>query len=526
MAARPLDTFLHRHLLGLLLALPCEDWPTWAARARDCANAPLAALLLEAAATDAQKAFAITASEPALLALASPFAKTTPLTILAEKSGGAKDWAEAFRQNINGHQKINCKAQTPFAELAIIQAREKMRETAGELARQHAQFTPHAPELEALQPREIYDQALAALAKADILAGQEMRHEASLCPIALLRHWNLQADVEIGRNQHLLHGTATAYGRGLSLTQARVSCIMEALERACAHARVRPGGSHGQINGAELVLASWEQLNGQGLAALNPCGIAHCPGVEKLALHWLEGEDATGKALLVPAQAAYLFCNLDETAIFEHIGSTGLAAGATVQAAKLAALVEALERDAQATMPFCPGQCFELTSRDQVIQGLLADYRWRGIHVQFQDITTEFGLPVYRCFVRGLDGSLAQACAAGLSGAKAALAALTETPWPYVWANPTPAPTDRGLANLPCKVLEDLPNYDLGDAAQNLALLERTLASCGYAPIYVRLTRPDLVFSVYRAFIPGLETDCELESGPSLRLFTNYQNKA
>ena len=190
----------------------------------------------------------------------------------------------------------------------------------------------------------------------------------------------------------------------------------------------------------------------------------------------------------------------------------------------MAAITEILERDAEATTPFSRARCFTLRSRDQRIQSLLEDYAARGIRVQFQDLTTELGLPVYQCFVTALDGTVARATGANLNGARAALAALTERP--YVWASPAPfgKASGPGLAALPERVLEDLPDYSLPSAEANLRLLESVLAGHGKSPLYVDLTRTDLNLPVVRVLIPGLELTAEWDSfsRPSLRLFARY----
>lgn len=59
-----------------------------------------------------------------------------------------------------------------------------------------------------------------------------------------------------------------------------------------------------------------------------------------------------------------------------------------------------------------------------MVQSLLDDYAACGIRVQFQDLTTELGLPVYQCFVTGRDGRVARATGANLCGARAALLRL------------------------------------------------------------------------------------------------------
>ena len=187
-----------------------------------------------------------------------------------------------------------------------------------------------------------------------------------------------------------------------------------------------------------LTLARFSELAEQGRAALDPNLLPLEAPYTDAPLHWLPASDASGATVLVPAQAVFLFCNLDEQALFIAGGSTGLASGNIMDEAVVAALTEIAERDAEATTPYSRTRCFMLRSRDQLIQPLLDDYAACGIRVQFQDLTTELGLPVYQCFVTGRDGTVARATGANLCGARAALAALTETPWPYSTAQNKP----------------------------------------------------------------------------------------
>ena len=156
---------------------------------------------------------------------------------------------------------------------------------------------------------------------------------------------------------------------------------------------------------------------------------------------------------------------------------------------------------------------------------MLDDYAACGISVQFQDITTEFGLPVYQCFVMGRDGSIARATGANLNGQRAALAALTETPWPYSASQSTrPRPSGPGLAGLPVRFLEDLPDYSLASPADNCRLLEAVLADHGRTPLYVDISRKDFDLPVVRAIVPGLALTGEWDrfSRPGKRLFARY----
>ena len=227
-----------------------------------------------------------------------------------------------------------------------------------------------------------------------------------------------------------------------------------------------------------LTVARFSELVEQGRAALDPNLLPLEAPYQNAPLHWLAASDVSGSPVLVPAQSVFLFCNLDEQALFLAGGSTGLASGNMMDEAVVAALTEVAERDAEATTPYSRTRCFTLRSNDKLVQSLLDDYAACGIRVQFQDLTTELGLPVYQCFVTGRDGSVARATGANLCGARAALAALTETPWPYSTSQGKPPhPSGSGLAGLPVRVLEDLPDYSLPSPRANRRLLESVLAA-------------------------------------------------
>lgn len=92
------------------------------------------------------------------------------------------------------------------------------REHADALARQHEKLKAEAWEPWQRPPaQETYLRAVDALMENGVVDGPEMRHEASLSPIALLRGWQVDIAVTSGAVRHTLRGKATAYGRGLSL---------------------------------------------------------------------------------------------------------------------------------------------------------------------------------------------------------------------------------------------------------------------------------------------------------------------
>lgn len=550
--AAPMDDFLHLHLLRHLsaqntdylagLAALCHD-----EKKDDFVRPVLAALLLECAILVPQHekaCAAFPADAAARLAHASPALYLRAVCRSDMETAAA--WSELFRNNICGHHALPRpeEAGIPllFSQKSIAETARGMAAGADSIVAHHERLAAEAaPAWQRPPAQETFLRALDALMEAGIIAGPEMRHEASLSPIALLRAWQVDMEVCCGAARYRLRGQATAYGRGLSLAAARASYAMEIVERSSAYVSIGPSddGCDGDCERAEvgqvrnrkqplpLVKARFSELQAWGRAALDPNMLPVETPYEDSPLHWLPAVAPDGSGVLVPAQAVFLFCNLDEQALFLAGGSTGLASGNTLDEARQAALTEIFERDAEATTPYSRSRCFVLKSRDARLQSLLDDYAACGINVQFQDITTEFGLPVYQCFVMGRDGVLARATGAGLSGPRAALAALTETPWPYSTSQAVrPTPSGPGLAGLPVRMLEDLPDYSLPSPADNCRLLEAILADHGKKPLYVDISRADLDLPVVRAIVPHLSLTGEWDrfSRPDMRIFARYLN--
>jgi len=352
------------------------------------------------------------------------------------------------------------------------------------------------------QPRKATGQthalAMERLYGLGILDGPEMRHHASLAPWGLLRRWRLDRTVRHGRFDYRLDGLMTSYGRGLCMEDAQASLSMEIVERYSSFADIRDQRVTGCQEGGDIRIATYSEL---GEKALDPNTMRLEVPYADQPLHWIVGHDRQGGPVLVPVQAVYLFTNLDEVRLFSGLGSTGLASGNTPEEAKVSGLLEVVERDAEAVTLFDPGRCFRVRSRDEEIAALLEAYRAQGIDPVFQDLTTELGVPCFKCFVRLADGGLVKATGAALSGKRAALSALTETPFPF----PGGPASAAGPGDLPVRTLEELPDHSTGSAAGDLALLEAILEDRGLAPLYVNLTKRELRLPVYRAIVPGLE---------------------
>lgn len=527
--ARPNDEFLRKHLLRLIAAWEpraLED------RIRQAADGDgfLQALFLEACLL--QPGFAPLATlfpDP----MRERLEQASPLIFI--KSHRRTDqplhrrWIELLGRNLQNHAPLPSLTQAglpaPVSDRAVAQAMAAVMP----LDRLAASLGP-GPKAPAPAPAgmaALSATALERLAQAGIAVGPEMRHEASLSPIALLRQWEPAVTVDCGRHRYRLCGEQIAFGRGLELTAARVACVMEIVERASAYASVGGGCALGYRQAHALTRARWSELQRQGRDALDPNLLDLEAPYRDEPLYWLEGQAAAAagaRPILVPAQCVFLFCNLDEAKLFSGLGSNGLGAGSSLAEAKLKALLEVIERDSVAVIPFTPSLCFDVETDDPRMARLLQGYAERGIRVGFLDITGPLGLPCCKCFVAAEDGTIAAGTGSHLDARRALVSALTETPYPFPHGPPS-RPLPPAAVRVP---LEALPDYDRGDAAENLALVERLLLANGFEPVYVDLTRADLDLPVVRAIVPGMELlgDFDRFARVHPRLFGHYRKYA
>ncbi|MGD8366650.1 MAG: YcaO-like family protein [Desulfobacterales bacterium] len=505
----PLDEFMHRHLLQALSAL-CEKERSRILSGTNTRASVASALLAELAALERETAPSRPSSPAAIFPVAAGHRRFSPLIDLRSEALADQDlhrrWSQIFRSNteqLNPMPPIgDIDLPLPFSENQMAVALRPAVHIDGV----HRGRSPVSPDIEEPpSPEEIARLALSRLSSAGLLEGGEMRHETSLSPVGLLRRWRFDTSIRCGRLHYRLSGIQTSYGRGFSLDTARARCLMEIVERASAFASVDADRVCGRRMETPLFNGTFRQLDAaKGPVPLDPNQLRLEVPYDGEPLYWIKGErvDRTGsEAVLVPFQCVFLFANLDETALFSGLASTGLASGASPAGARLSALMEVIERDAESVGFFDPNRCFRLAADDPFIDGLLADYRARGVDVFFQDITGGTGIPCFKAFVCTGDGAVAKGTGAHLDGRFALLSALTEVPYPY----PSGPPSAKGPGGLPVRQFETLPHYAVGRPEPDLSLTEAVLLENGYAPIYVDITRADLQLPVVRALVPGLE---------------------
>lgn len=521
----PLDDFMHRHALEMLGQLDQERarWIYEMARGRDPV---VVALLYEAVLTHEHLQGLKTLYDGESIRGLMPH---TPLLLikssLMEDRETHSGWLRIFDRNLSLLEPLPPLETVP---LPVPFEMEKLRSlhegciSVEALRNGGGSGGPRTSD-PALSARETAERAIRRLQSAGALASEELAHQSSLSPYGLLRKWKLRVSVRNRRHDYTLTGIQNSYGKGLTRDGARASCAMEIVERYSSFASVDPDGLVGFSRPYPLAYGTHGDLLDKGMSVLDPNHLRLEAPYAGEPLHWVEAEERCAEGMrpiLIPVQTVFLFCNLDEVSLFSSLGSTGLASGNSPEEARLSALLEVIERDCEATVPFHPSRCFRLTSDNPEIAGLLADYASRSIQVQFQDLSHELGVPCYKCMVLGPRGGVVKGTGAHLDGRRAILSALTETPYPY----PQGPPSGPALDSLKTVRWEDLPNHGVGDAAADLGILEAVLNANGYKPIYVDLTREDVTIPVVKAIVPGLEfsADFDATSRLSPRLFANY----
>ncbi|MBC2711195.1 MAG: YcaO-like family protein [Desulfosarcina sp.] len=483
----PNDSFMHTHLLGRIGEM--EPLAVVDLLESEAGNDPAVRALLLEAGTVYEHLAEIKGKFKRRETKA--LADRTPLVFLRSElladQAVHRQWARLFHANITRHRPLPPPATTGLS--FPVEGVDGCDEPLPAQAHLKAIIDPHLPDMDGSgTPRppleETIDHAMARLSTLELFEGTEMRHESSLSLYALLRKWHFNHQVKSGELNYTVSSTQTSYGRGLSLKAARASCLMEVVERCSSFASVDETGIVGTRRLHPVIRGSLSQLTAGGYPLLDPNGLGLEVPYRNEPLYWMEGERLTAggtEPIWMPVQCVFLFCNLDERSLFSGLGSTGLASGNTVAEARLSALYEVLERDSEAVNPYHLSRCFRIYSKDDRMKTLFEDYRARGIHLQFQDISPAFGIPCCTCFVTHRDGTVVKGGGANLNGKRAVLSALTETPYPYPVGPPSaPVPPD-----LPWLQFESLPDFSTGTPNRDLMLVERTLMANGFSPIYV-----------------------------------------
>jgi ribosomal protein S12 methylthiotransferase accessory factor len=328
----------------------------------------------------------------------------------------------------------------------------------------------------------------------------------------------------------LARDLTTHLGKGADAVAARVSALMEAVERASAERVSLP-----------LLRVSWRELDGSGVAALDPrlCDLPHDSAFAPDAvLGWIEADCLVGnRKLQLPLDLAV---SPPGEGVLRHVDTNGLAAGNSRLEAIVHALAEVIERDAVSQHLFAE---LYLEASDSLPQRLriapltlpepagaiVETARGAGIDVVVDWLVTDIAVATFRALMIDHayptpDGP-ATRCFVGYGTAPdamlAVMRALTEAVQSRLAViqgardafNRTPAADDAArpfawLADFTAQQLlpfDAVPTFESTDLAADLDFLLRQLARVGLDRVIVAdLTRPDLDIPVVRVRVPGL----------------------
>jgi YcaO-like protein with predicted kinase domain len=321
---------------------------------------------------------------------------------------------------------------------------------------------------------------------------------------------------------------SVSQGKGLDLTQAMASALMEAIE-----------GFHAE-EVAEGRFASYREL-AAGCTVVDPRGLC-TTGREfdaDIRISWTQAVDLLRREpCWVPTELVHTDATRPLDGYF-LAGSNGLASGNHLIEAIGSAICELVERDATALWNASgirakAERALDIASVDDPdCRLLLAKYEKAGIAVRLWDVTTDIGIAAFICGIRDLSngepGQLRHFHGAGCHPDRviALIRALTEAAQtrltyitgirddllPSEYKDPPAAEIVDALFDALCRETEphslrEVPTFAADDLGQDLRWeLERLRSARITQVVAVDLTRPDFAIPVVRVVIPGLEGD-------------------
>jgi YcaO-like protein with predicted kinase domain len=324
---------------------------------------------------------------------------------------------------------------------------------------------------------------------------------------------------------------SVSQGKGLGLSQALASAMMEAIELF-----------HGEELTERTVSASFRELSAKARVAspASLCGTGH-PLPDQTTIDWIEGYDLLKcETCWIPWEIVHTDYTLPTRHSGEHFlsGTNGLASGNHLAEAVSSAICELVERDAVALWH---AQGMHERSRrrldvasidDEDCRVVLELYDIAQIAPRLWDVTSDTGIPAFICDIpaaiddpsgglrrfrgagchpdRGIALARAMTEAAQIrltyiAGIRDDLSDYTETAKDKLGA----ALLDAVSQAAEPSSFRDVPTFNADDVTVDLRWeLERLRAIGVERVIAVDLTRPDIGIPVVRMVIPGLEWDC------------------
>jgi putative methanogenesis marker protein 1 len=322
-----------------------------------------------------------------------------------------------------------------------------------------------------------------------------------------------------------MEGAISIYnGKGASREQARVSAIMEGMERYSAE----PRDEKVRRDMMENMLSSENALDPRTLILPQMINLH----VHSQPIAWVKGYDLMeGEEIWVPAAAVYHpYASKKDLQLFRS-NTNGLASGNNLEEAVLHGMCEVIERDAWSICEARRRPRGEIVVEDgcPVVSELLEKFRRQGVEIHLKDLTSDVGMPTIAAAaddVRMKDPALLNlGVGTHLSPRVAAIRALTEvaqsrcTQIHGAREDTTKADLNRTVGYERMKRLNamyfspsdevrmsDFPEFDTKDILEDIEVVLDHLLDRGFERVVaVELTRPELGIPVVRMIIPGME---------------------
>jgi putative methanogenesis marker protein 1 len=319
-------------------------------------------------------------------------------------------------------------------------------------------------------------------------------------------------------------GAISVYnGKGLTKAQAKVSAIMEGLERYSAEVR----GDRIERALLEDMMASRNALDPRTLI-LPPRTAFH---VLHQSIGWVKGTELNeGEEIMVPASAVFHpYASRLDMPLF-RTSTNGLASGNTIEEAVLHGLCEAIERDAWSISEARRRVKGSVYASDSTkVARTISKFTQKGIEVHLKDITSDVGVPVFAAAADDVPmkdpALLTLGIGSHLNPSVTALKALVEVAQSRLTQihgareDTVKAEANRKFGYERMKrlnrmwfsdgegrALEDYESFDSTDFLDDIHLtLERLRDRGRRQVIAVDLTRKELGIPVVRVIVPGLE---------------------
>lgn len=323
--------------------------------------------------------------------------------------------------------------------------------------------------------------------------------------------WNADLRVHLDRSHYRIIGSLGSSGKGLTIEAAMASGLMEFAERVSAIAGATPEWPEGYARLGGMVKKRLSDFSKEGASTVDPNEFSPILPYVDQEIYWIHGDHIPASAekehqkIWIPAQKVFHMTYLDEPMVLKE-SSNGLASGNTLDEAKLHALLEILERDGCLTMFSSPERMFTFApGMPGELGDIMRAYTEKGLHPAFMDLTTEFGVPVYKAFIQLPDGNILSGSGAHLDGKIALNRAICELSSKCVSVSHQQKLEDLVQPTIALREYSDIPDLSSGNVKDDRRLIETLLRMNDYPIYYADLTRSDIDIPVVRAMVPGLD---------------------